>query len=362
MSRTKASFSGRWIPVAVLSLCACGELPREELIEYARPLALVAHVVDDAELTAPGPTHDPTLVTANTFLPADTGQIRVLVADPDGTVDPMRIEQRFIACLRSPLEEAHTCIREGLRANASPPPCDDVPNDTMDQAIICTLESDATDSFVFPLHPSLAQGRELTMGYFGGVDRPVADCVEVMASGADKLPDDCLYATHALPLGPPDAVADRLETLGVAFELPEGLPADDRGLNPAVEEIEVRVGSTEENATTIQASSGQEIEVGPDQHVWITVDYAEGSEQPYSEPISGTNEVAELDETLLTRWYATQGEFESILSRGLQAETQWTPDEGAAGMNGSLPADIYAIGRDGRWGGTWVHLRIVARP
>jgi len=358
MSRTIASFCARGLPPLVLA-SACAELPREELIEYARPLALVAHVTDDAELTAPGETHDPTLATANTFLPADTGELRVLIADPDGIVDPTRIDQDFVACLRSPLEEAHSCVREGLRANASPPPCTEVPDDHMAPATVCTLEMDESDSFLFPLHPSLAQGRELTMGYFAGIDRPAADCIEVMASGADKLPDDCLYATHALPLGPPDAVAERLQALGVEFELPEGLPAQDRGLNPAVSTIQVRVGTTEDNATPLEVTSGQAVEVGPGQQVWVAVDYTDGSEQPYREPVAGTDDVTELEETLLTRWYATQGEFDAILNRGLLAETRWSPDEDGSS---SLPADIFAIGRDGRWGGTWIHLRIVPSP
>jgi len=348
-----------WIIAAFILAFAsgCEELPIESELDSIRPLGVVARAIDPAESSFP--PYDPNVALPNEFLPHDLGHLQTVVAGPEGLLAEDRIERAWLACLQSSSEQPIDCLQTGLRSETPPIPCEERDRESGqgdELGQICLIEVAADGTFQYPVLTSQAVGRILIMGSMVGIERPAAECIAALASEDYDLPNDCLYATHELPLGPSDLVLARLESLGIPTDALPPLgdaPPRLRGMNPTVGRVDLRIlASDGTEVASLPYPSDESFPVETEQRLAITLEFPPEDAQPYPLAVAGGS-YEEQRELLDTRWFATAGGFEEMTEEELQARATWSPGEAEPG-----DVHMFAVVRDGRFGTAWFHLAL----
>ncbi len=214
--------------VALLALCACGELPEPAWLLTEEPRVLAFRV----EVAEPGPlSHGFLPIPADRVrsqpLPGDTVDVSAWVVAGAREVPTLEVEPAWFLCPRSA-----GCVSTLSRPGAAEPCVGVVPED-----VACRLADGERPRFVVPeLDPltPLDEQTSFQIAMIGHVDAQMttAECVELVSDPSAADWSGCLVGYRVITLGPATRLVTHAIDLGI--ELPAFLEQTrDESVSPA---------------------------------------------------------------------------------------------------------------------------------
>ncbi len=219
--------------VGLGSASGCGmSLPSPSLILFRRPLAVRVEVVEPVIPDEPG------LAPRAQALPFEEVLITPFVVDENGPVAPEDIEGIWFACPLGPTQATFDCLSDAAPVELEdvpdcepPPPMTEIDFDAIPEPQgLCIIGREGAPRYTVPLDANIISGGriELTLvaGVPGGTDTD--RCANELLSGDFKLPDDCVFTSQEISVGPLERLFGLAEQFGI--DLPPGfeVPPEDQ--------------------------------------------------------------------------------------------------------------------------------------
>lgn len=351
----------------VAGMIGCGmDLPLQERIESIRPLAVRSEVLGQ-------PPGQPVRLEA---LPFERVGLVPFIVDDVAPFDPQEIralDPIWIRCTLQPIQGLFGCLSEALPLEPDAlETCPEVDPSTLDPSSDmppaspspCRLEVDdpARPEFAVPLDFNLVIGGdlELTMVGHRGDDVDSSTCLERLLAESDDIPEDCLFVTQRVPVGPDFEIIRQAQMLGLVDPdtfgpLPEEPVEPDA--HPRIASFTVQVFDENDVAVTERrpVDRGETLRVQRGHRLAIETEAPEDDLQCY--PISdGGNGFIEQCESYRGSWFRTWGELLSPVSDDPLSRNEWTMERGDQDDDELPPGDratLYYVLRDTRQGVDW---------
>jgi hypothetical protein len=360
------------VVASLASTSGCAEgLPLEERIASTRPLAIRVEVLDPA-----APADTPVRAEG---LPLQRARIVPFIVDPGGplTADEIAeaIDPVWLACVLPPTQGLFGCLSAALPLELDGlVDCPGVDPAALDLTEIprapspcrITQGSAAAPELGIFLDASFLLGGDIEatmIGHHPG-EGSTAQCAAALLSGANPLPDACLYAVARVPVGPKGELLRLAAELGVPTDglppIPEPIPEPDT--HPRIRSFTVRVFDQDAQVDRIEIEPGDTLRAPAGARLEIETEASEDDLQTYVIPVDST-EYAERDETFRGRWFRTWGTLLSPSSNDPRSRNVWTMVRGPQDEDDLPPgnmATLYYVLRDTRSGvdWTWFHVEL----
>lgn len=359
---------GRLVAVATVTCTlGCGmSLPSPSLVIDRRPLAVRVEVV------TPLMPDDPDLAPRAQALPFEEVLITPFVVDPDGPVPPSELDGMWFACPLGPTQGAFDCISDALPIafddvpDCEPPPSmmsfdfDEIP----DAQPLCLLSRDGAPRYTVPLDQNIISGGRVELTFVAGVPggNDTRKCVDRLLSDDFELPDDCIYTTQVISVGPLERLFLLAEQFGIdlppGFEAPPEDEIPDFDRHPRIDFFEASVvpesQSTErDNRESVLLGGSYAAELG--QFIRFDTSSPEDDLQTFFIQ-SSDGSTREQMEFLEGRWFRDWGRLLADGSNDLSSYNELELRKSSMDDDRAPPGGethVYYILRDGRAGVTW---------
>jgi len=353
---------------STLALGCAQDLPPSDLIVDERILALRVEAVEaDA---------DPVRAEV---LPLQRVRIVPWFVGLDGPVETSVVEAEYqplwIGCALPPLTGLFSCLQSKVPLDASAiPVCPPVDPSALDPSAPlqnppspCRLTDApaAVPEFTVPIDSTFFFGGDLEVTMVA--HRPgrgsSEDCLQALLRQEEMLPEECLYATQRVPIGPDDQLFAAAAYVGV--DLGDPPPATDPDTHPRITSFAVErfEGDTRIDGPTYLNTPGETVELAAGMSLNITTVAPETDLQQYFTPADEGVWDPRLED-YSGRWFRTWGTLLSPVSNDPTSYNTWEMVPNEAQEEPERPAGniatMYYVLRDGRQGVDWFwfHVRI----
>jgi hypothetical protein len=279
-------------------------------------------------------------------LPLQRARIVPFIVDPGGplTADEIAeaIDPVWLACVLPPTQGLFGCLSAALPLELDGlVDCPGVDPAALDLTEIprapspcrITQGSAAAPELGIFLDASFLLGGDIEatmIGHHPG-EGSTAQCAAALLSGANPLPDACLYAVARVPVGPKGELLRLAAELGVPTDglppIPEPIPEPDT--HPRIRSFTVRVFDQDAQVDRIEIEPGDTLRAPAGARLEIETEASEDDLQTYVIPVDST-EYAERDETFRGRWFRTWGTLPKLLGEGGMGTVELANDQDIA--------------------------------
>jgi hypothetical protein len=346
-------------------------LPLEERIISTRPLAIRVEIID--------PTLGPDDPVRAEGLPLESARLIPFYVDEQAPLTPDaiagQVEPVWLYCPLQPSVGLFACLSSRLPLRPQDvPDCPPVDVSSIDPTNFDpnTLElppapcritggTPAQPELTIPLDPTFILGGDIEVTMVGHAPQADVDtdlCLERLLGQSDDLPQECLFVTQRVSVGPDGRLLQLAADLGINFPglppIPDPIPDPDT--HPRIQSFTATVLDEDDNEVGVYPlQRGDMITAREGDRLELEVISPEDDLQTYLIPVDMTS-YEERDEAFDGSWYRTWGDLLSPTSNDPLSLNTWTMTKGPQDEE-ELPPDgiatLYYVVRDGRDGVEW---------
>lgn len=359
--------AGALAAAAPVAIAGCGmSLPSPSLVLNRRPLAVRVDVV------GPIVPDDPQLAPRAQALPFEEVLITPFVVDEEGPVAPADLDGIWFACPLGPTQASFDCITDATPVElADVPDCEPPPDMTeIDFDMIpqpqglCIIGREGAPRYTVPLDANIISGGRVELTFIAGVPEgsSTQKCADRLLSGDFKLPDDCVFASQEISVGPLERLFELAEQFGIdlppGFEVPPEDEIPDFDRHPRIDFFE---GSVVPESLSTERDRREAIPLGgsyrADLGEILRFDTSSPAEDLQTFFIrSSDGSTREEMEFLEGRWFRDWGRLLSDGSNDLVSFNELEMRKSGNDDDETPSEDqvfVYYVLRDGRAGVTW---------